>query len=72
VLYVLGNGIAYLEFYVYDRHGKIVFESNSQEHGWDGTFEGDKVEAGAYVYFAKITYESGFQEILKGDVTLVR
>ncbi len=72
ILFVLGNGIAGMEFYVYDRQGTIVFESRSQEIGWDGTFQGEVMEAGVYAYFVKITYESGFQEILKGDVTLVR
>ena len=72
VLEILGNGIASVEFYVYDRQGKIVFESRSQSNGWDGTYKGQPSEQGVYAYFAKVTYVSGFQEILKGDVTLVR
>lgn len=72
VLKVLGNGISGIEFYVYNRQGKIIFESREQSIGWDGTYKGDPSPPGAYVYFVKITYESGFQEILKGDVTLVR
>jgi gliding motility-associated-like protein len=72
VLKVLGNGITNIEFYVYNRQGKIVFESREQSIGWDGTFKGEPSEAGVYAYFVLITYESGYQEILKGDVTLVR
>jgi gliding motility-associated-like protein len=72
VLYVYGNGISKLELYIYNRQGKIVFESRSKEIGWDGTFNGELMEAGVYAYFVMLTYESGFQEILKGDVTLVR
>mgnify|MGYP001942377246 CR=1 FL=1 len=72
VLSVLGNGIAAIEFYVYNRQGTIIFESREQSMGWDGTYKGAPSAPGAYVYFVKITYESGFQEILKGDVTLVR
>ena len=72
VLYVYGNGITKLELYIYNRQGKIVFESRSKEIGWDGTFKGELMEAGVYAYFVMLTYESGFQEILKGDVTLVR
>ena len=72
LLLVYGNGILKLEFYVYDRTGTQVFESRSTTKGWDGTFKGEPMEAGVYAYFAVITYESGFQEILKGDVTLVR
>ncbi len=71
-LKVLGNGIAQLEFYVYDRFGKLLFETRDQNDGWDGTYKGQEMPQGVYIYFAKITYISGYQEILKGDVTLVR
>ena len=72
VLLVYGNGITVFEFYVYDRHGNIVFESREQSAGWDGTYKGEIMESGVYAYFVKLTYESGYQEILKGNVTLVR
>lgn len=72
VLSVLGNGIVSIEFYVYNRQGDVVFESRDQQNGWDGTYKGEPSEEGVYAYFVLVTYESGFQEILKGDVTLVR
>lgn len=72
VLHLLGNGIQVLEFYVYDRFGQKVFESRDVKNGWDGYFKGKEVNPGVFVYFAKITYQNGYQEILKGDVTLVR
>ena len=72
VLKVLGNGISSIEFYVYNRHGDIVFETRDKNQGWDGTYKGEPSDVGVYAYFVLITYESGFQEILKGDVTLVR
>ncbi|MFT4753454.1 MAG: gliding motility-associated-like protein [Salibacteraceae bacterium] len=72
VLQILGNGISDVEFYVYNRQGDIVFESRSQSVGWDGTYKGEPSAPGVYAYFAKVSYVSGFQEILKGDVTLVR
>lgn len=72
VLSVLGNGIVTIEFYVYNRQGDIVFESRNQSQGWDGNYKGEPSAEGVYAYFVLVTYESGFQEILKGDVTLVR
>lgn len=71
-LRVRGNGIEYLEFYVYDRYGTLVFESRNQSHGWDGTYKGDDVQPGVFVYYAKVTLINGRQEIIQGDVTLVR
>ncbi len=72
LLYVRGNGITELEFVVYNRTGQKVFETESQDEGWDGTFRGEELNPGVFVYFAKITYLNGFQEIIKGDVTLIR
>ena len=72
VLYVLGNGIAEVEFFIYDRYGKKIFESNDQEIGWDGTYKGEAVNPGVFIYMAKITHINGYQEVIKGDVTLIR
>lgn len=72
VLKVYGNAITEVELNVYDRHGRQVFISRDKDLGWDGTYNGEPMQSGVYTYFAKITFESGFQEILKGDVTLVR
>jgi gliding motility-associated-like protein len=71
-LYVRGNGIEFIEFYVYDRFGQLVFESRDQDIGWDGTYKGQRVHPGVYVYYAKVTLLNGRQDILQGDVTLVR
>ena len=72
VLYVLGNGIADVEFFIYDKYGRKVFETNTQDIGWDGTYKGEDVNPGVFIYMAKITHINGFQEIIKGDVTLIR
>jgi len=71
-LKIRGNGIQDIEFYVYNRYGEKVFESENINIGWNGTYSGEDMNPGVFVYFAKITYENGFEEILKGDVTLVR
>ena len=71
-LQVLGNGISEVEFVIFDRWGVQVFESRSQDLGWDGRYDGDFAEPGVYVYLAKVTYLNGYQELLQGDVTLVR
>lgn len=72
ILYVRGNGITEIEFLVFNRYGQQVFSSLTQEVGWDGTFKGRELDPGVFVYYAKVTYLNGFQEVLKGDVTLVR
>lgn len=71
-LKVRGNGIEFIEFYVYDRFGQLVFETREQQRGWDGRFEAQDMPSGVYVYYAKITLINGRQEIIQGDVTLIR
>lgn len=71
-LFVRGNGITDLQFFVYNRHGEKIFESFSQDNGWDGTYKGRRLDPGVFVYFARITYLSGYQEVIKGEVNLIR
>jgi gliding motility-associated-like protein len=72
VLYVRGAGIKTLEFVVYDRWGEKVFESQSINDGWDGTFRGKEMNTGIYVWYATAVFYNGTSQELKGDVSLVR
>jgi len=62
---------------VYNRWGQLVFESDNPAKGWDGTYNGEQVPMGTYVYTAVFTsFESGVQEATdfkkSGSVTLIR
>lgn len=71
-LKVLGSGFAKLTFQVYDRYGKLVFETDDQSRGWDGTVNGQKQEMDVYTYYVKVIYlDSGVAEE-KGNITLLR
>jgi len=72
VLYVRGQGISQLHFVVYNRWGQQVFESRDINHGWDGTFQGQKAEIGVYGYFVSGVVEDGKLVSKRGTVTLVR
>ena len=64
---------------IFDRWGELIYEAfnlatnESESRFWDGTFKGQKMLPGTYVYLIEyhniITGEKG---ILVGDVTLVR
>ena len=57
-------------FYIYDRWGKLVFETTDIEEGWDGTQNGKPCNAGVYIW--TIYYEGETSEATnKGKVTLV-
>jgi PKD repeat protein len=61
------------KFDVFNRIGSTVFESLNPEAGWDGNLSnGNKAEAGVYVWIIKYTDIQGFDHLQKGSVMLVR
>lgn len=61
-----------LEFRVYDRWGQKVFETDDVTKGWDGTYNGQAMDAGVFQYIIRIALPDGTQRVHKGDVTLLR
>ena len=62
---------------VFDRWGEMVYEvtntmANDEPNGWDGTFRGQDLNSGVYIYVAEIRFVDGITEVFKGDVTLLR
>jgi len=62
---------------IYDRWGSLVFENRNfepgaLEQGWDGSFNGQSMGDGVYVYLAEVILASGERMQFKGDITLLR
>lgn len=72
VLYVRGFSIQTLDFKVFNRWGELVFETQNQEVGWDGSFKGKQQEMDAYAFTLNITFLDGTTMKKQGNVTLVR
>ena len=73
VLYVRGYGVTEMEFKVFNRWGELVFESNSLDVGWDGTYKDKGQEMEVYIYTLQARFLDGTQTgIRKGNVTLLR
>jgi gliding motility-associated-like protein len=75
MLFVRGGCITDLDFIVYDRWGNKIFETQNQSIGWDGTYKGQPMNTGTYVYYLQaITSKNGVPGNVtkKGNVTLVR
>ncbi len=72
VFEVKGLGIKHFQLQIYSRWGELIYESDNLEEQWDGTFNGNKVPAGTYVY--KINYTSMIDKDydLEGTVTVMR
>ena len=70
-------GTRVVSFQVYDRWASLLFEEgdfavNDPERGWDGTHNGEPVNAGVYLYKATIEYDDGSRETISGQTTLIR
>lgn len=64
-------------FRIYDRWGSLVFESknfkiNDENAGWDGTFQGQPMNPGVFVWYLEAEYIDGLTDIYKGNTTLLK
>ncbi len=64
------GGTGYL-FQVYNRWGQLIYETRDVSAGWDGTYKGNYVEQGTYIY--KFQYMDGFGNAVnrQGTVTVI-
>jgi PKD repeat protein len=61
-----------LHMIIYNRWGEKIYETRQVNKGWDGYLDSSELAIeGVYVYKAWVTYYSGEQEILSGDVTFL-
>jgi gliding motility-associated-like protein len=61
---------------IFDRWGNKVFEARNiqpgeLQQGWDGTFKGQTLDPGVFVYSALVKSPNGEEVPVTGDVTLV-
>ena len=66
-------GIDEYDFYIYDRFGELVFETENQLEGWNGRVNGREFAlAGHYAYTVKIIDMLGKKRDFTGTLTLIR
>ncbi|MDX1667099.1 MAG: gliding motility-associated C-terminal domain-containing protein, partial [Saprospiraceae bacterium] len=72
VLRVESEIIADMTLIIYDRWGEKVFEANSQDEVWDGTFEGRELPPDVYGFLLEVTCINGDTFTKQGNITLIR
>lgn len=69
----LAVGFTKLDYFrVYNRWGQLVFETQTNERGWDGRINGQQQGSNTYVWVVKGTDYTGKVVTAKGTVTLIR
>ncbi|MCO6478078.1 MAG: proprotein convertase P-domain-containing protein [Phaeodactylibacter sp.] len=71
------EGTTVKRFQVFDRWGELLYQAadfpiNSETTGWDGTFRGQPVNGGVYIWYVVVEYEDGMEESFQGHTTLIR
>ncbi|MBT8218698.1 MAG: gliding motility-associated C-terminal domain-containing protein, partial [Bacteroidia bacterium] len=71
VLRVRGNAITEVRYIIYDRWGEKMFEGNSVDDEWDGTYKGRKLPPDVFGYYleAKCIFGGEFKK--QGNVTIL-
>lgn len=57
---------------IYDRWGSQMFTSYDPNPSWNGTLQGVDCEIGVYVYLIKYKDSDGNDQVITGDLTLLR
>lgn len=65
------------DYKIYDRWGALIFHKTNiprhwKQFGWDGTYKGQHMNPGVFVYVVEVEFLDGFVERYAGDVTLLR
>ncbi|MBW8050216.1 MAG: hypothetical protein FVQ77_07735, partial [Cytophagales bacterium] len=62
------------EFRIYNRWGELIFQSVSQQEGWNGKYQnsGVDMDIGVYTYVVKGKFLDGTEFKEAGTVTLIR
>lgn len=69
---ITGQNVDSFQFQIFNRWGKIMFESDTKGFEWDGKYKGVDCNSGVYPYIMKAQYTDGTSETLSGNITLIR
>jgi gliding motility-associated-like protein len=65
------RGFAESDFRIYNRWGELIYQSRDNT-GWDGTYRGQPVQEGVYMYTLSVLNLYGDKQFFNGTVVLVR
>jgi gliding motility-associated-like protein len=68
---ISGEAIQNFSMRIFNRWGDMIFETNSTDEQWNGTFKGQKAPTGSYVYKIFASGLTGKKVQKEGTITLV-
>lgn len=68
---IAGEAIKEFNMEIYNRWGQKIFESDNANLRWDGTFLGEMVPEGAYVYRVIAKSATGKKALKEGNISVI-
>ena len=72
ILYIRGYRLAKVKLRIYNRWGSLVFETDTKEKGWDGSYKNQPQPVEVYAYILEATFTDGTTRQLSGSISLLR
>ncbi len=72
IFIIRGGAFKSVDFRIYNEWGELIFVSDKQADGWDGTYNGAEAPMGVYTWTFVVEIASGRVVKGSGDVTLIR
>ena len=66
----VGKGVEKFSMSIFNRWGELIFETNTLEPGWDGTFKGTICAEDTYIFIATYSGSAGKTIQEKGPIIL--
>ena len=57
---------------IYNRWGEKIYEGSQNGKGWDGTYRGEDVSSGTYIYVVEMQFLNGQKNRVSGTVSIIR
>ena len=70
--FIYGKGIGTFNMKIFDRWGEKLWENEDINVGWDGTYKGQPMLPGVYVFTLQVFFKDGHEERYEGSITLVK
>ncbi len=68
---VAGEAILEFNMKIFNRWGQLIYETSNANERWDGTYLGQKVPMGTYVYKVTASSPNGARQNKEGNINVV-
>ncbi len=68
---VAGEAIKDFRMQIFNRWGQLIFETSNANERWDGTYGGQKVPMGTYVYKVQASSPNGQRQHKEGNLNVI-